>query len=288
MQTAGHLLANADNTYDIGAAAATRPRNVYVGTSIFVNSYLSNASASNPEVLDLNYAGGNTSVAFRKHVLFTSDNTHDIGASGATRPRNGYFGNNLAADGQITAGTHLFAGAAGRIAWTNRGRLNSPSDGVVTLTNAAETDFSRIQFGGTTSSSPALKRSSTGIQFVLADDSALTWAQASFLIAGTSNNASAGSIRTANNTGWFARNATNSANIEVVTVTNGDIVGVGNSVGSPATAVRIGAAGTPAELPYTKTDTGDPTGAEGRIYINTFDNVIKMYADGAWRTLVTW
>ena len=38
----------------------------------------------------------------------------------------------------------------------------------------------------------------------------------------------------------------------------------------------------------TKTDTGDPTGYEGRIYINIIDNKIKMYADGAWRQLATW
>ena len=37
-----------------------------------------------------------------------------------------------------------------------------------------------------------------------------------------------------------------------------------------------------------KTTTGDPSGVEGKIYWNTVDNVIKMYADGAWRTLVSW
>ena len=37
-----------------------------------------------------------------------------------------------------------------------------------------------------------------------------------------------------------------------------------------------------------KTTTGDPTGNEGLIYWNTVDNVIKMYVDGAWRTLATW
>lgn len=30
----GHMLWNTDNTYDIGASAATRPRNIYAGTSI--------------------------------------------------------------------------------------------------------------------------------------------------------------------------------------------------------------------------------------------------------------
>lgn len=40
-------------------------------------------------------------------------------------------------------------------------------------------------------------------------------------------------------------------------------------------------------LTSSKSTTGDPTGVEGMIYINTFDNVIKMYADGAWRTLAS-
>lgn len=38
----------------------------------------------------------------------------------------------------------------------------------------------------------------------------------------------------------------------------------------------------------TKTDTGDGTGAEGLFQINTFDNTLKIYAEGAWRTLATW
>ena len=37
-----------------------------------------------------------------------------------------------------------------------------------------------------------------------------------------------------------------------------------------------------------KSTTGDPTGQEGMLYINTFDNAVRMYADGAWRTLASW
>ena len=38
-----------------------------------------------------------------------------------------------------------------------------------------------------------------------------------------------------------------------------------------------------------KTDTGDPTSpTEGQVYVNTFDNNIRCYADGAWRNLATW
>jgi hypothetical protein len=46
------------------------------------------------------------------------------------------------------------------------------SDGVLSLRNNAQTDFGRLQFGGTTSSFPALKRSTTFLQARLADDSA--------------------------------------------------------------------------------------------------------------------
>lgn len=41
-------------------------------------------------------------------------------------------------------------------------------------------------------------------------------------------------------------------------------------------------------LNSSKATTGDPTGKEGMIYINTNDNAVKMYADGAWRTLASW
>jgi hypothetical protein len=37
----------------------------------------------------------------------------------------------------------------------------------------------------------------------------------------------------------------------------------------------------------TKTTTGDPTGHEGRIVINTVDNTVKIYADGGWRTIAS-
>lgn len=39
----------------------------------------------------------------------------------------------------------------------------------------------------------------------------------------------------------------------------------------------------------TKTDTGDPTQVhEGLMCINTFDNKVKIYAEGAWRQIATW
>ena len=66
----------------------------------------------------------------------------------------------------------LRAAAASTIEWNGRTKMSSPSDGVMLLTNNAATDFTRLQFGGTTSSFPAIKRNTTALNFRLADDSA--------------------------------------------------------------------------------------------------------------------
>ncbi len=56
--------------------------------------------------------------------------------------------------------------------FSTRSRLRSPANSQFTLLNAGETDFSLLQFGGTTSSFPAIKRNGTAFNFRLADDSA--------------------------------------------------------------------------------------------------------------------
>ena len=59
------------------------------------------------------------------------------------------------------------------VGWTGNCFMRpiNASAGVLTLLNAALDGFNRLQFGGTTSSFPALKRSSTVLQSRLADDS---------------------------------------------------------------------------------------------------------------------
>ncbi len=38
-----------------------------------------------------------------------------------------------------------------------------------------------------------------------------------------------------------------------------------------------------------KTTTGDPASpSEGDMYVNTFDNAVRVFADAAWRDLATW
>jgi hypothetical protein len=92
-------------------------------------------------------------------LTFQTDNTYDIGAAAATRPRNVYVGSN------VHVGTYAFIG-------TNTVALQGISDGVMSLLSYTGTGFTRLQFGGTTSSFPALKRSTTSLQVRLADDTA--------------------------------------------------------------------------------------------------------------------
>lgn len=56
--------------------------------------------------------------------------------------------------------------------WTSRSVLASSADGIITLFNNGGTGFTRLNFGGTSSSFPTIKRNSTALNVRLADDSA--------------------------------------------------------------------------------------------------------------------
>ena len=94
----------------------------------------------------------------------------DVGTTGA-RVRDVNAARNITAAGNIT-GNNLASANVGAIFWSARAQMTSPADGQILLRNSDGTDFSLLQFGGTTSSFPALKRSTTGLAVRLADDSA--------------------------------------------------------------------------------------------------------------------
>jgi hypothetical protein len=106
-------------------------------------------------------------------VLFGTDNTHDIGGSSTVnRPRTLYVGTSVVAPSSLLInGTGFRSPTAGYFYWLGRCAMTSPADGVIRLTDTAETSFDRLQFGGTSSSFPSIKRSGTGLALRLADDS---------------------------------------------------------------------------------------------------------------------
>jgi hypothetical protein len=118
------------------------------------------------------------------HFLAGTDNTYDIGASGATRPRSIYAGTNVTIGGDFvsTAAGGLFkTGATGVFYWNGRTEMRASADGNLLLNDTAGTSFGRLQFGGTTASFPALKRSGTILEARLADDSGFAPLTASIL-----------------------------------------------------------------------------------------------------------
>lgn len=131
-------------------------------------TYRPSSSGSSGVGVFLPLAGG----TMAGHLLFSPDNTYDIGASGATRPRNVYVANAITAGNNITAGSAFLAGSTGYLAFGSRGAMSAASNGVWGLYDDAGTSFGRLMLGGTTSSYPAIKRSAATIAFRLADDSA--------------------------------------------------------------------------------------------------------------------
>lgn len=100
-----------DNTYDIGASGATRPRNLYLAGAATIGGNLSvGGTLTLTGGLTLN---GNVTVGdsasdtltinstVTSNLIFT-DNTYDIGASGATRPRNLFLAGNATIGGNQT------------------------------------------------------------------------------------------------------------------------------------------------------------------------------------------
>src|SRR5574341_1428553 len=81
-----HLLFT-DNTYDLGASGATRPRDLFLARNAVIGGTLNVAGAV---TLDGNVTLGNAAAdgvtvtgTITSNLIFT-DNTYDIGASGAT------------------------------------------------------------------------------------------------------------------------------------------------------------------------------------------------------------
>jgi len=88
---------------------------------------------------------------------------------------------NVRKDGTVTIAAAVNANTASFVTGTasnygfasSRGYITGTGDGVFTVWNQAQNNFDRLQFGGTTSSFPALKRSAAALQTRLADDSGL-------------------------------------------------------------------------------------------------------------------
>ncbi len=97
----------------------------------------------------------------------------------------------------VTTAGSVVVGASAVVQFAGRSFLDCGADGLLRITNAAGTDFGRLQFGGTTSSFPALKRSTTVLQARLADDSDYApFAAKTYNVNGTAGASGTGTVLT--------------------------------------------------------------------------------------------
>ena len=177
------LVRDAANTLALRNGALAQTFNVY-GTYTSGTSYerltLSAPSAANAIIGTNKGSGGGTarglefqtdgvsrwSISTAGHLLAAADNTYDIGASGANRPRNLFIGGSADVAGTFACPT-IYTGPTG-----NATALTTPTNGVFRITNNSATDFNRLHCGGGTSSFPAIKRVGAEFQIVKADTAA--------------------------------------------------------------------------------------------------------------------
>jgi hypothetical protein len=107
------------------------------------------------------------------HFTTGTDNTYDIGASGANRPKNLYLSGLAVVGSSLSVGGDLTVGDTKLLGWiSGRSIMSSPADGYIRFTDSFQTNFNRLQFGGTSASFPALKRVGTDLQVVVANTTA--------------------------------------------------------------------------------------------------------------------
>jgi hypothetical protein len=202
------------------------------GTGIFLNATETNLNSMTHNLIDLQRGGVSQFLVDRVGALTTVGNIN----------------------GQIirsnSASTFSFNAAdTGMFYFNSRGGLRAPSNGVFTLLNTAETDFSRLQFGGTTSSFPAIKRNGAAIDFRLADDSAACGTNASsfntasvtvgsnFIVIG----GDAGLLRPAASTLGISLNGFTNNHFEFKKNSDATVVGIIKGTGDPEGVITANA-----------------------------------------------
>jgi hypothetical protein len=119
-------------------------------------------------------------------VLMGFGTTHDVALKNrAGTTALGVVANTttVAAIGSLTTGGDITLATASALIMSGRIVFSPSADGVLTINNGAGTSFGRLNFGGSTSSFPALKRSSADIVVRLGDDTADSRVLASNLVA---------------------------------------------------------------------------------------------------------
>lgn len=296
-------LGNVENTALSTWAGSANITTLGTLTGALTNSYASAASSPALNYTGAWYAAGTGTTNF-PHLLLQATGTtasatwSTAGTGIGVNVVTGFAGNlmdlkvagtskfKVAANGDLTVGSIIgseISTGAGvyfqvlsgmTLGWSNRSKIDSPSNGVIRLTNNTQDDFSRLQFGGTTNAFPAIKRNSTALNFRLADDSA----DAPITAGATSIGAGGGLTvfsATSNANNFISIGGTDSRVIRFSANALGsscDIVGDNTGAGGPV-EFRLGSGGfiswrSTARADSGSNDTGISRNAAGVVEIN--------------------
>ena len=193
--SSGHFLASVDNTYDIGASGANRPRSLYVANIGSFGNYVSSFGM---------YPGGSSRTLLSSAtdaVLRIANNagtiTTDITLSGAsgTGTSTATFG------GSIVSGGNVQAVSAGGFSWLGgKGGITQVTDGAFTFSNNAGSNSVSLTVGASNLLTLNGGLKTTGATFALQTATTLT-DNAAAQVATMTNGPTAG-----NPTKWIAIN----------------------------------------------------------------------------------
>ena len=204
--------------------------------------------------------GLHTNGSTQRQVIRYSNDRTEIGSAtgrGVTGPSGAaLIVDRLYMDNEILHGQDSYGGFTNRLTW------RAPANGVMTLLNWNETTFDRLQFGGTSASFPALKRSGADLKIRLADDSA-----AAILFVKT--------LRTDYNQYITGRNSTDTADINMFRTNSSNRIDVGAGLDC-STITASGA------ITGTQFNGSVSAAASGFLSIGT-RGYFDATADGVWR-----
>jgi hypothetical protein len=188
--TGGHLVPQVSASYDIGAAA-TFARAVYsqqfaangavsanhlymanLGASLgVIKATQASGETSAISIIDLATTWNNAANAPTAIKLVVTDSASNAASLLMDLRTDAGSKFSVSKAGVLTTASSIYSGNA-NLGFNTFGYIAAQSDGVWKLSNNAGSDFTRLQFGGTTSSFPALKRNGMALDIRLADDSA--------------------------------------------------------------------------------------------------------------------
>lgn len=181
LHAAGTLSGTIDGQLTLNSPAFTPSsgNTIYSGVSMKSSHNATGAASGAYKPVNITYTINNTgtaSTATATGIFLNATETAlngmthnlmDLQVGGSSRLR-------IDSTGEVQSANALIAGSDSGIKWASRSAMNSATDGNITLTNALGNDFGLLQFGGTSSSFPALKKSGASIEIKKADDSAYT------------------------------------------------------------------------------------------------------------------